>query len=197
MNAETEIEIVQLEEKYYDEVVDVINQGFGTKVCCFCLFSTGTYGVREYAKLHKGNPLKREIAFLAIDTSSKEVLGVMQLSKPGVPMFYNMHVCKPNEVYVDQLSVAAKARGRGVGTKLLEKAEEFARSEPGIEILTLDVLRGNKAVSLYERFGFEIISPKNACNSCAISCLVTFFFGRPFGWCHPEWGLHSMKKKLN
>jgi len=188
------IEIVQLEEKYFAEAVEVLNQGFGTKRCCICV--SGVKGVRQFRQSHTAKPLKREIAFLAIDKRTNTILGVVQLSKPGVPAFFGMHTCAPNEVYIDQLGVAEDARGRGVGTKLLEFCENFARNEPGIEILTLDVLKGNKALSLYERFGFEIVPFSNACERGMWTFMVTLFVGRPYGWCNPEWGLHNMKKKL-
>ncbi len=188
------IEIVQLEEKYFAEVVEMINEGFGTKKCCICF--PGTKGMGQFTDSYRARPLKREIAFIAIDTCNKAILGFVQLCKPGVPAFWGLHTCEQNEVYVEQIVVAEKARGREVGTKLLEFCENFARNEAGIEVLTLDVLKGNKALSLYDRFGFEIVPPSNACSSCCTTFWVTFLMGRPYGLCNPEWGVHTMKKKL-
>ena len=59
-----------------------------------------------------------------------------------------MHDPKKNEVYIEQVGVSSDARGRGVGTKLLQFSEEFAHNQPGVEILTLEVVRGNRAVGL-------------------------------------------------
>jgi RimJ/RimL family protein N-acetyltransferase len=51
--------------------------------------------------------------------------------------------------------VAADARGRGVGTALLQAAVEWARSS-GVRKLELHVFPWNEpAMRLYEKFGFE------------------------------------------
>lgn len=53
------------------------------------------------------------------------------------------------------LSVKKGERGQGIGTKLIEKAEAFAR-ERHARRLELDVFAKNEsAVHLYERLGFE------------------------------------------
>ena len=56
--------------------------------------------------------------------------------------------------HVADLVVAADAGGLGVGTALLEQAEEWAR-RGGFGLLTLNVFLANeRARSLYRRFGF-------------------------------------------
>lgn len=189
----SEVEIIPLEDNF-KEVVEVINEGFGSKRALFCI--PGSKTPKQFERLYKKRPEKMELAFLAVDTESKAILGFLQMSKPGVPDFWGFHTPKPNEVYIDQIAVSDHARGRGIGTKLLHHSENFARSEPGIEILTLDVLRGNKALSLYQRFGFEITPPKSAVHNGFMNCFVTLVVGRPYGWCNPEWGIHSMVKKI-
>lgn len=57
---------------------------------------------------------------------------------------------------VGELFVTPSHQGRGVGTLLLERAEHRAR-ERGRKGLTLQVWVGNRAISLYERFGFEVV----------------------------------------
>ena len=52
------------------------------------------------------------------------------------------------------LAVRRGAQGRGVGTKLLERFTEDARSR-GAEQLHLEVRDGNHAVALYNRAGFS------------------------------------------
>ena len=187
------IKIVALEEKFFPDVVELFNEGFGSKRCFACIPATRT--IQEFNRLHKNQPGKRNIAFLALDTTSEEILGYVQLSKPGLPAFYGLHTCKKNEVYVDEISVSARARGKGIGTKLLEYCEEVARNEEGIEIMTLDVLRGNPALGLYERFGFEI-DRKRVWVEYLRTCLVLVFMGRPYGCCHPKCGVDFMVKKL-
>jgi len=55
--------------------------------------------------------------------------------------------------WVDELFVAAKHRGRGIGTQMLDLAEAASR-EHGARMLHLEVSHGNRAVELYRRRGF-------------------------------------------
>jgi len=57
--------------------------------------------------------------------------------------------------YVTNVAVAAEFRGRGVGWKLLESAEEWARTR-GKRSISLHVAVSNRARHLYERFGFRL-----------------------------------------
>lgn len=62
---------------------------------------------------------------------------------------------KPGVFTVDALAVHPSFRGRGVGTALLERAEEAARSQ-GKTTMALGVLGGNRgAIRLYERHGYR------------------------------------------
>lgn len=55
------------------------------------------------------------------------------------------------------LSVHESERGGGVGSRLLDAAEAFARSQ-GADTLALEVMPGNdRARGLYERRGFEAV----------------------------------------
>ena len=55
------------------------------------------------------------------------------------------------------LSVTESERGGGVGSRLLDAAEAFARSQ-GADTLALEVMPGNdRARGLYERRGFEAV----------------------------------------
>jgi GNAT superfamily N-acetyltransferase len=55
---------------------------------------------------------------------------------------------------VHDLAVTAAWRGRGIGTRLLEAATEFARARGSCK-LTLEVLSRNPAAGLYRRAGFR------------------------------------------
>jgi GNAT superfamily N-acetyltransferase len=56
--------------------------------------------------------------------------------------------------HVSILTVAVGAEGQGVGTALLEAAEEWARAQ-GLELITLNVFAGNqRARAVYERNGY-------------------------------------------
>lgn len=188
------IEIVPLHTKHYPDAIQVLNDGFGTKRAFCCLTNTKTH--TEFSNSYKRRPEKKELAFVAVDTNNDAVLGYVQLSKPNVPAFWGLHTCAPNEVYVDQLGVSADARGRGVGTKLMDFCEEYARNLNGINVLTLDVLRGNRALAFYKRIGFEIIPPKSSIDDCFTNCFVWLVVGRPYGLCNSQWGVHKMQKKL-
>ncbi|MCH9627318.1 MAG: hypothetical protein S4CHLAM2_09540 [Chlamydiales bacterium] len=53
--------------------------------------------------------------------------------------------------------VSKEARGKGVGTLLMNNLLHLAKDYFGIEVLYLEVYEGNRAISLYERFGFREI----------------------------------------
>ena len=91
-------------------------------------------------------------------------------------------------------SVAADARGKGVGYELLRWAESRAR-EHHSRFLTLTVLNGNPARRLYERFGFQP-KPTDCCEDCIVGLFVVCFFGRPYGLCNPHYGITEMHKSL-
>lgn len=60
----------------------------------------------------------------------------------------------PGELMMDGIAVADEARGRGVGTALLERIEQHAM-QCGKTHIALNVINTNPAARrLYERFGF-------------------------------------------
>ena len=66
------------------------------------------------------------------------------------------HSPKPKELYIEGIAVADFARGKGIGTKLLDELMILAGSE-GFEKVTLQVIDTNpRALQLYERLGFTI-----------------------------------------
>lgn len=63
----------------------------------------------------------------------------------------------PNEWYLDSISVAESARGKGVGTQLLAALPEVVAAQ-GETVIGLNVDDGNpKARALYEREGFVAV----------------------------------------
>ncbi|UCD02836.1 MAG: GNAT family N-acetyltransferase [Candidatus Aenigmatarchaeota archaeon] len=56
---------------------------------------------------------------------------------------------------MEHLFVDERYRKRGVGRMLMESGEEYFRRH-GIKKVKLTVTRGNKAVSLYEKMGYEV-----------------------------------------
>ena len=57
--------------------------------------------------------------------------------------------------YVTNVAVSTDFRGRGVGWRLLESAEEWTQAR-GKSSLSLHVAASNRARHLYERFGFRL-----------------------------------------
>jgi ribosomal protein S18 acetylase RimI-like enzyme len=55
--------------------------------------------------------------------------------------------------WIDELSVEAAHRGKGIGTQLLDLAETISR-EHKAKFLHLEVTHGNPAIELYRRRGF-------------------------------------------
>lgn len=65
--------------------------------------------------------------------------------------------CEPGTLLMDGIFVRADARGRGVGTSLLDAVVRRARTR-GLDHVRLDVVDGNdRARALYERRGFKAV----------------------------------------
>jgi ribosomal protein S18 acetylase RimI-like enzyme len=66
------------------------------------------------------------------------------------------HAPKADEIYVDGIAVAGKARGLGIGTQLLAEISHIARAHDK-RFVRLDVIDTNpRAQALYERVGFRV-----------------------------------------
>lgn len=189
------VRITTLQEEHFGDIAELLIEGFGSKRCCFCFAGTETSGemAKRYAKYPKE---KWELCAVAIDSGTGRVVGYCQSSIKGLPQYpEGLHSCKPNELYIEQVGVGAAARGKGLGTKLLQWTEDKARSMPQITFLSLGVVSGNRAIGLYERFGF--VRKKTDVIEDLCTCLIIFFLmGRPFGLCDPNWGGFDMEKVL-
>jgi len=189
------------------------NDGFDGKLCCFCCPVADTNGSlqRFYTKNPKRLPMCG-VAFGYIeDDDDKSGDGNNGITRTPIPLGYvqlatyptndkdGLHTTKPGETYIEMVSVASAARGKGVGKVLLQWAEARAREQRST-VLTLSVLNGNAARRLYERFGFEDIKSKSeidaACDECIMGCVVCCVLGRPYGMFDPHFGATDMKMKL-
>ena len=66
------------------------------------------------------------------------------------------HNPQKDELLVDAIAVDAGCRGRGIGSGLLERLDELARSK-GLSAVRLEVIQGNDgAERLFRRNGFEV-----------------------------------------
>lgn len=91
-----------------------------------------------------------------------------------------MH-CPPGELRIAALAVTVRARGQGLGTRLLEAVCDRARRE-GCHSVRLEVVDTNHAARrLYERCGFRVIA--------------TQYYPIPSGWLGFK-GDHVMVKKM-
>ncbi len=88
---------------------------------------------------------------------------------------------KPDEFIVSSISVSAGSRGLGVGTGLMNAAEERAR-QSGKDLMFLDVAGANKdARRLYERLGYRVTATSR---------------GRLIRWVTRDPVVHHMEKSL-
>ena len=77
---------------------------------------------------------------------------------------------------------------------MLTWCEKTAR-ERGATMLTLDVINGNPARNLYDRFGF-VPTPRDGCEALVGCLCVTALIGRPYGCCDSAVGSTMMHKPL-
>ncbi len=75
-----------------------------------------------------------------------EIVGTVQLHPAWAPN-------QPHRAEIAKLLVDTRRRRSGVGTRLMEAAEQAAR-EAGFKLLTLDARRGGAAERLYRRMGW-------------------------------------------
>lgn len=88
---------------------------------------------------------------------------------------------KPNQFVVSTISVGAEARGLGVGTMLMNAAEDLARAS-GKDLMSLDVIGQNDAARrLYERLGYRVVASRR---------------GFMFRWVTGDNAVHHMEKVL-
>ncbi len=89
------------------------------------------------------NQLKNENSLIYVSKFNDEIVGYIILNLT-------------DELNVESIAVDTEFRNLGIGTRLLEQAEIFAKSK-GVETLSLEVAKSNiTAYLLYEKFGFKI-----------------------------------------
>lgn len=81
------------------------------------------------------------------------------LSKDEMVGFLRIDYRGPIVAWIEDIYVLPETRGKGIGTEIIEKAEDIVKSKEGYEAICLDVvLRNQKAIELYHRLGFTDIS---------------------------------------
>jgi diamine N-acetyltransferase len=101
--------------------------------------------VRESIRELLGNPSAGRI-FLICDADT--CIGYLVLS-----FDFSLEYGGRN-AWIDELFVRSDFRGKGIGSNVLDFAVQAAR-ECGAKVLHLEVNRGNPAIDLYRRHGFE------------------------------------------
>jgi GNAT superfamily N-acetyltransferase len=87
--------------------------------------------------------IERGDVYLAVD--GIEIVGVAATER------------RDDGIYIDRLGIAPARQGTGLGSFMLERIEEVARSSGlrGLSLMTAEMAEGN--IRLYRRHGFEIV----------------------------------------
>jgi ribosomal protein S18 acetylase RimI-like enzyme len=184
------IRVERVQDHHLEQVCDVQNLFLSSKHCCCCISLGGWEKKSDMEKMYAKTPDKMNVAAVALD--GETVVGFMQCVLHGMPC--DLHTPKVGECYVATLAVMPGHRGKGIGTKLLQWGEDLA-NERKCTSYTLAVINGNPARRLYDRWGFvpKKIDTVDACFTAAFVCCL---LGRPYGYCHAEWGVTEMEKPL-
>ncbi|MGO2083114.1 ribosomal protein S18-alanine N-acetyltransferase [Vagococcus sp.] len=91
-----------------------------------------------------------------LELSRKDNGRYLKISFEGVVVGFIGIRIERADAHITNIAITPTFQGRGLGTLLLKKAEEYARNNDCIS-LSLEVKRSNKgAIRLYQRLGFEI-----------------------------------------
>jgi RimJ/RimL family protein N-acetyltransferase len=111
---------------------------------------TERVGEAQRARLLATMGDRRSLSIVAQRADTGEIVGQLSLTPLG-------DVVKARHVRNLSLLVVDGHRGQGVGSALLEHAIDWARSNPGVEKIQLDVFSTNaRAIALYKKMGFEV-----------------------------------------
>lgn len=81
----------------------------------------------------------------------RKVVGGLTLGR------YGQTVSKSRHVRVLSMLIVEGYREMGIGSRLMERALDWSRKEPGVEKVILGVFSNNeRALRLYQKFGFEV-----------------------------------------
>lgn len=125
-----------------------------------CREAYGTYFRQHPDKLQHCRILKLRSP---LSTTGFIVVAACQLQAhddPGDLTFPSgmRHKLQPGEVYIEWIACHPDHLGKGLGSRLLQWAEEYAKNELQAKTLTLSVMKANVgAARLYERKGFAVV----------------------------------------
>ena len=146
------VTIEAMQDEYYEDSARILATFLNSKHMCCCIpLGWGEDNPEKYQKLYQKQPAKKEVAAVAIIDGL--VVGVIQLLLEG--MHSDTHKARPGEAYIDHIAVEPDWQGKGVGGKLMLWAETTAVSR-GCKYISLEVMKGNPAIRLYQRKGFRL-----------------------------------------
>lgn len=96
-----------------------------------------------------------DAAMRAQADSEFDELPVQIVEEGGERIGYLCVVDRPDHIWLDEIVLVAAARGRGIGTALVEQVIRDAEAR-GVPV-RLGVLEHNPARGLYERLGFRVV----------------------------------------
>lgn len=117
----------------------------------------------------------RDAELLVAVDSADEVLGSVTVVPPGTPY---AEISEPGEVEFRMLSVAAAARGRGVGEALVRAVIERARAAGAARVVLSSSEKMLAAHRLYERLGFTRLPARDWAPLPGLK-LVAYAYGMP------------------
>ena len=189
------VTIEAVQEKHFADLARLQKEFLNSKMMCCCVPLGVFANEAEVRKAFHKCPEMMKVAAVAL--VDDQVMGFIQVVLHGMPC--EIHTVEKDEAYVYMIAVDPDARGMGIGSKLLEWADDIGRQR-GCEKISLDVLGGNKAIGLYERRGY-VAKPASCLSLPAMFFFVSCFVGlriRPSG-SPPYWNYGKdifMVKKL-
>ncbi|EKX42676.1 hypothetical protein GUITHDRAFT_153512 [Guillardia theta CCMP2712] len=189
------VRVQALTERYLHGALSISNKFVGAgrkRLCCLIPLSLLPTPMSEFKKLYATEDSLSASA-VAVRESDDKVVGFVQMTDASMkrdPFGKCLHPSCEGECYIEMMSVLPEMRGQGIGTRLLQFCETWAR-ERGAHKLTLGVVARNPAKHLYERFGF-VECESNTASACCNSLCVFFLLGFPHWGC----GATMMAKNL-
>lgn len=117
----------------------------------------------------------RDASVLVAVDAADEVLGSVTVVSPGTPY---AEISVPGEIEFRMLSVAAAARGRGVGEALVRAVIERAREASAERVVLSSSEKMLAAHRLYERLGFTRLPERDWAPVPGLN-LVAYAYGMP------------------
>ena len=191
------IEVLTLSNETLEDMFEIQKEFVGGKSFCCCFPCSAFSSVEEYQESYEKYPERLPFAAFAVLKATEERVGFIHMTlghwkRDSVEDM--LHDYKEGECYIESLAVRVGHRGKGLGTMLLQWAEETARRSKEAKVLTLGVLNGNRARKLYERFGFEKTGPFGCFEVTLGACCICWLFG-PWLFA-PSCGGIDMEKQL-